>query len=175
MAKTTRKLHREYDNDRLVRKECRACATILSIDRFYVKGTKSQTNIDGYENKCIECHKAVWRKKAEDPEARKRWLLERIRAKCKTGNIPFNLTINDLDIPDTCPVFGMPLKFGISRGQSYRGPAEDSPSVDRIDPDKGYTKGNIVIVSWRANRMKMNASLNELQTLASFYTKLAAK
>lgn len=176
MAKTTKKLHREYDiSGTLIRKECRACDTVHPIDRFYVKGTKSQTNIDGYENKCIECHKAVWRKKAEDPEARKRWLVERIRSKCKQGNIPFDITIDDIVIPSHCPILGRPLKFGVARSQSYqrRGQGlatDDSPSVDRIDSTKGYVKGNVIVISWRANRIKGNATPEELRLIADFYT-----
>lgn len=175
MARTTKKLHRRYENDLLVEKECRACATNKPIDQFYVKGTRSQTNIDGYENKCISCHKAVWRRKAEDPEARKRWLLERIRSKCTAQGIPFDLELADIVVPTVCPIFGIPLKFGVSRAQSYNGPAEDSPSVDRIDPLKGYTKGNILVICWRANRMKMNASVDELVRLATFYQQLTGK
>lgn len=170
MAKTTKKLHREYnERGELVRKECRPCGLVYPIEQFYVKGSISKTNIDGYQNFCIECHKAQWRKRAEDPKARTRWLLERIRSKCRKESIEFNLTIDDLVIPDRCPILGMPLRFGVKRNQSYRGPAEDSPSVDRIDPSKGYTKGNVVVISWRANRIKMNATPTELRLVADFY------
>jgi len=46
------------------------------------------------------------------------------------------------------------------------------PSPDRIDPDRGYIKGNVIIVSWRANWLKSNATLDELQRMAEFYTAL---
>lgn len=179
MAKTTKALHREYDNEgNVTHKECRGCNKILPIDLFYVKGKKSQTNKDGREHRCIECHKAKWRIQAEDDTARVRWLLERIRSKCKKLSIPFNLVVSDIVIPEVCPVLGRPLKFGVSRTQSYerRGmapPTDDSPSVDRIDSTKGYTKDNIIVVSWRANRIKGNATPEELVMLADFYTNLA--
>jgi hypothetical protein len=48
------------------------------------------------------------------------------------------------------------------------------PSVDRIDNSRGYTHDNIVIVSFKANRLKSNASIEELQRLANFYGGLDA-
>ena len=47
-----------------------------------------------------------------------------------------------------------------------------SPSFDRIDPKKGYTKNNIVIVSTRANRIKSDATVDEIRKVADFYEKL---
>ena len=172
----SRALKREYDeNGTVIKKECRKCDSFLPINKFYTKGKVSVTAPDGYNNTCIECSKAKWRKQAEDPAARKRWLLMRIRSKCKKEGIAFDLTIDDLDIPDVCPVLGRPLKFGVSRNQSYekRGmapPTDDSPSVDRIDSDGGYVKGNIVVVSWRVNRIKGNATSDELRAIADYYS-----
>lgn len=177
MAKTTKALYREYDNEgNVTHKECRGCNQILPIDRFYVKGSATQNSPDGREHRCIECHKAKWRKHAEDPNKRIRWLLERIKAKCGKLGLEFDLTVDDIIIPEKCPVLGRPLKFGVDRQQSYerRGdapPTDDSPSVDRIDSSRGYTKDNIIVVSWRANRIKGNATPEELQMLADFYCK----
>jgi hypothetical protein len=176
MAKTTKKLYREYNDDGtlLVKKECRFCNSIKPIDNFYKKGTVSRTNVDGYENKCIPCHKVRWHEQAANPENRKRWLLERIRSKCIKGNIPFNLTIDDLVIPPHCPILGMALKFGVKTETMFREkrgvtvPA-DSPSVDRIHPDLGYVRGNIVIISYRANMLKNDATIEEMEALVGFY------
>jgi len=180
MATTTKKLQRFYSSDgALTSKECRGCQQILPITSFYKKGTVSQTNTDGFEHRCIQCHKQRWHEHASDPEQRKRWLLERIRAKCKKQNIPFNLTIEDLVIPDVCPVLGIPLKFGV-KGYAFRDrrgvqTPDDSPSADRIDPDGGYVKGNVVIVSYRANLIKTNATVDELVKIADYYSKLVGK
>lgn len=181
MATTKRKLIREYnDQGQLVNKQCGNCKELKPIDQFYVKGKISRNNIDGYGHKCILCSKEYWHKQAENPEKRKRWLLERIKSKCKTNNIPFDLTIDDLTIPDVCPVLGIPLKFGVktpSRFRDTRGvqTPDDSPSVDRIFPELGYIKGNVVIVSYRANLIKTNASPEELQLVASFYKQYCGK
>lgn len=160
----------------LTHKECGKCRQLLPITDFYSKGKKSKTNIDGYAPDCIPCHKANWHKHAADPEKRKRWLLERIKSKCKKHNIPFDLTLDDLVIPTHCPILGMPLRFGVKQASEYRNKKQgvplDSPSVDRIIPELGYVKGNIVVVSYRANLIKTNASVDELIKVAEFYRSL---
>lgn len=71
----------------------------------------------------------------------------------------FNIEVHDLTLPATCPLLGIPLLPFSGRLQ------EGSPSVDRIDPTKGYVKGNVWIISNKANRIKSNASLEELELL----------
>lgn len=59
------------------------------------------------------------------------------------------------------------------KGPLVRGAiAENAPSIDRIRNDVGYIKSNILVVSWRANRLKGDASLAEMQALAAFYAGL---
>ena len=70
-----------------------------------------------------------------------------------------NLTVDDITIPDFCPVLGIKLRQGSGHTEDW------SPSVDRIDPTKGYVKGNIWIISHKANRMKSNATLEEIGML----------
>lgn len=60
-------------------------------------------------------------------------------------------------------MLGIPLEFS----QSSR--TDNTPSIDRVDNSKGYVKNNIVIVSWRANRLKSDATPYELRRLAKFY------
>ena len=75
--------------------------------------------------------------------------------------LPFDLTTKDIRIPALCPVLGIPLIQGGRTG--------NSPSLDRIDNTKGYTKDNIVMVSLRVNRLKNDATLEELRKIADFY------
>ena len=46
------------------------------------------------------------------------------------------------------------------------------PSVDRIIPKKGYVQGNLIWVSYRANRIKTDATIKELNQLSKFYQNL---
>lgn len=165
------------DNKEVVAKECKKCAIVKPIDNFYFK-KKTRNTPDGRTYLCMDCHKAVWHAHAQVPEARTRWLLMRLRSKSKKLNLPFDLTIDDLVIPSHCPILGMPLAFGMKKISEYRnkkqGVPMDSPSVDRIIPELGYVKDNIVIVSYRANLIKTNASVDELTKVADFYKMLVS-
>lgn len=93
-------------------------------------------------------------------------LVNQLKASAKKRGIEFNLSTTDIDeigIPLTCPVLGIPLKF--HRGK----PQDNSISFDRIDSSKGYTKDNLVIVSYRANKLKSNATLEEMRSMITFY------
>lgn len=98
-----------------------------------------------------------------------RTIYNRLKASAKKRNIPFNLTLMELyniDLPLTCPILGIPLKFN-------RGKLEDnSYSYDRIDNTKGYEFDNIIVISYKANILKKNASNKELKALSDFYNEL---
>ena len=93
-------------------------------------------------------------------------LLSNSRQRAKRSNIENSLEREDIVIPDKCPVFGTPLV------REDRSTWQNAPSIDRIDNKKGYVKDNIVIVSRRANILKKDATIEELQKLAKFYKKL---
>ena len=80
--------------------------------------------------------------------------------------MPFELSEHDFEIPDVCPVLGIPLAMGVGRS----GPREWSPTIDRIIPSLGYVPGNVVVVSWRANRLKSDGTMEELARIVSWYT-----
>jgi len=82
------------------------------------------------------------------------------RAK-KTG-IPFDLHFTDLVLPDVCPILGIPLQKGEGRREDY------SPSIDRVHNDRGYVKGNVAIISWKANKMKSDLSLETTKSLVKY-------
>jgi hypothetical protein len=76
--------------------------------------------------------------------------------RAKDDGIEFTITKDDIIIPDVCPVF----KRRFLRKQGY--PTDNSPTLDRIDNSKGYIPGNIQVISLLANRMKSNASREDL-------------
>jgi hypothetical protein len=77
--------------------------------------------------------------------------------------LPFDLSPSDIIIPTHCPILGIVID------PSYTKRSDNSPSVDRVVPSRGYVKGNVVVISWRANRLKSDASVDELRRIASFY------
>lgn len=104
-----------------------------------------------------------------------RQMLSLARARCRKSGVEFTIGENDIHIPEFCPVLGIKLTFGLGKGEGQSVEARDSrASLDRIDNSKGYTPDNIVIVSYRANRLKSDAALDELLKIARFYARLAA-
>jgi hypothetical protein len=94
------------------------------------------------------------------------YLYKSAKRRSKKYNITFDLNIDDIVVPDVCPVLNIPLMLG--DGVSFDG----SPTIDRIIPDLGYTRGNIIVVSMKANRIKNNASIDELKKVYEYYGKL---
>jgi hypothetical protein len=92
--------------------------------------------------------------------------LDQIKTRAKSKNLDFDLDAEYLfSIPsDICPVFNCSLSWGVPKKTANF----NSPSLDRIDPDKGYVKGNVQWVSHLANTMKQNASKEQLIQFANW-------
>jgi hypothetical protein len=84
-------------------------------------------------------------------------MVYRIKHRAKKLGIEFDIEPGDLEVPEVCPVLGIPIMF--NRGKGY---SPTSPSVDRINPNKGYIKSNVRVISARANLLKSNATVEEL-------------
>lgn len=80
------------------------------------------------------------------------------KKRAKERELDFNIEESDIVIPKMCPILEVPLEFGTKSNYDY------SPSLDRIDNTKGYIKGNIQVISKKANTMKNSATLQELET-----------
>jgi hypothetical protein len=87
--------------------------------------------------------------------------------RAKRKGFEFNIEKSDIDIPIICPILGIPIFKEMSL-EKKSGPSGNSPSLDRIDNKKGYVKGNIQVISHRANTMKANASPQELIRFANW-------
>jgi hypothetical protein len=88
-------------------------------------------------------------------------LFMQIRKRCKRENIPFNLELSDISIPSHCPYLHTKLTKIGGQGRVWT-----NPSLDRINPSLGYTKGNVEIISMKANLMKAHATKEELISFA---------
>lgn len=91
------------------------------------------------------------------------YMLKRAERRAKEKGLEFDLTVDDVVIPELCPILGVPLVIGEGKG-----PKPFSPSLDKINPDMGYTKGNVVVISMRANQIKSNASLEEIEKVCQY-------
>lgn len=91
-----------------------------------------------------------------------RHMLIRTKTAAKRRGHAFNLELSDIIVPETCPLLGYKLE---RRTDGSRRKAPNTPSLDRIDSSKGYVKGNVWVISWRANHLKTDASLEELESI----------
>lgn len=107
---------------------------------------------------CKDCRKPVT-KKSWDKRSIEYKVFHRAKARAQQKGLDFDLSVEDINIPIECPVFKKPLSVGDPNW---------APSIDRIDPTKGYTKDNIQIISNKANRMKSDASPEELKNFCAW-------
>jgi hypothetical protein len=94
--------------------------------------------------------------KSHTPEYR---LLKDAKRRAEKFGREFNIELSDITIPDICPILGIKLEHGKKTS------TDNSPSLDRINPNLGYTKNNVRIISMKANRMKQECTVAELKRL----------
>ena len=158
-------------------KKCDKCNIEKPIEDFEKKrGTKYYTLAEEwkeaslhYRKACKECSKIIQRKRYNKYKNNNYFAFKcsRIKRSAKSKSLDFDLTPEFLSSiwTDKCPVFDYELD-----------PATDSvdpasPELDRIIPEKGYVKGNVVFLSRRANNLKSNASLEEMERLVKWLYK----
>lgn len=127
-------------------------------EEYYYNYRKKWYYSNHEENKEIKKNK---RKefRLKNPE-RTMFIAAKNRAKEK--NLDFNLELSDILIPEFCPILEVQL---VPK-------TEYAPSLDRINPIKGYVKGNVQVISRKANIMKNNATKEELVKFAEWVKKV---
>lgn len=140
---------------RLIMGACLDCKKL--IDKNYKEKNKSQIK---------EYHKKYARNNYSTENRRERYrnnitteLLNHAKNRAKRKNLEFNLKKEDIIIPEYCPVFGTKIGFHNKH---------DVPTLDRIDNNKGYIKGNIQVISSKANRLKNNGSIEEFLKIITY-------
>lgn len=164
-----------------VLKKCRTCEVLLPLDKF----CKSSATPSGKQGECKTCNTITRRKYREaDEEHAKEYrksyrnlnkenlryrlqaLLNTSKARAKEKQREHTIKLQDLldvfPLDGKCPIFGFDLCW------NSKGFRETSPSIDRIDSDKGYTPDNIQIISWKANRIKGYATVEDLEVVLSY-------
>jgi hypothetical protein len=114
---------------------------------------------DKYGN-CPDCRRIRGRRsRANNTE---RGMFQDARRRAAKRSLPCTITEADIIIPEFCPLLGIKLERS---ADGHGGPS--SPSLDKINPALGYVPGNVWVISNRANTLKSDATLRELQTLVS--------
>jgi hypothetical protein len=148
-------------------KVCDNCEQSLNLGKFSLI-EKWNINSDT-KNTCKKCSIKI--RQAE--KLNRDWkvdaaklLYSNIKSRCKRIGREFSIELEDILIPEKCPVFGFDLK------REDRQTWMCAPSIDRIDSSKGYIKGNVTVVSRRANIIKRDATIEELEQLFNYYKTL---
>jgi hypothetical protein len=93
-----------------------------------------------------------------------KYLLRLAKRRAKHKGVEFSLNEEDINIPECCPVLGIVLDK-TRRGERRGFPNPACPTIDRLDPSKGYVRENITVVSWRANALKKDGTVEEFEKL----------
>lgn len=158
-------------------KVCPKCGRLLPFDDYSI----SKTSIHGRRSWCKECVRQGLQENRDANRERckayyqnyyrevvranksaniQNYLYKSARARAKQRNIEFTIELEDVIVPDRCPILGIEMSFHINKKE------DNSYSLDRIDPNQGYIKGNVWVISLRANRIKNDATVSELRMIA---------
>ena len=167
---------------------CRECAPAYRKNRYYkdiaergqeIRERQHKTRKEWYRRNreaALASHRllrikngkkwdeAARRKHMENPAVN---MLANAKGRAKRYGLAFSLVLSDIVIPQVCPALGIPII--VSSGKC----TANSPSLDRIDNSMGYVRGNVIVVSHRANTIKSDTSVDELRRVAEFYEHLA--
>lgn len=152
---------------------------IENMDRFekYRKSEKGRASLKERTQRYLSTEKGQQTRKAwveanrtKINEAQRKYkytnptsiLLTAAKRRAKLKGWEFDITKEDLIVPDKCPILNIPI---FSSDEKH---CANSPSIDRIDSSKGYIKGNVQILSYRANMLKNNGTLEEFKLLVKF-------
>jgi hypothetical protein len=133
---------------------CYACHRELASPKFRDKNERGEAAQSRRRSKYIN-----------DKYGYIRAMWHRAKRRAESHGLPFTITRDDIVIPSICPILGIVLEI------AEKGPGNNSPSLDRIDPCLGYVKDNIIVVSQKANQIKSNATLDEINKVVEFYRK----
>lgn len=137
-------------------KRCTKCLEIKPFDDFH----KHKTAMFGYNTICKLCRESI-SKNEYASRSREQLLWERAKARTRINGREFTISIEDIVIPEVCPILGTVL-------EKIVGDSQTSPSLDRINPNLGYTSDNIMVISARANTLKNNMTHAEAVRLENF-------
>lgn len=146
----------------------------LSGDTYYFTGKpckhghiSKRVTVSG---NCYSCQQEAsnrcYHNAKKDMNKRKTQILTRIKQRANRNGIDFDLTVDDIEWNTHCPVFGFVLSYDCAD-------KDRSPSLDKIDPNGGYVKGNVTVMSLRANRAKWNMNLTESKKLYEYFLSIS--
>ena len=102
-------------------------------------------------------------------------LFEYAKRRAKAKERKFDITIEDVVIPNKCPILGIKIfkQWGLSEQNNLA--IANNPSLDRINSQEGYIKGNVEVISYRANILKKDGSSIEHMQIAKYMKNFTKK
>ncbi len=140
-------------------RRCSKCHVRKFLTDFYT----NSTNRGGYMLHCKKCQYLMKKERINSDHRFRLWTSSNSNAKTKGLN--FSIKITDIKLPVCCKYLGVRLNYNRT-AERGRLRTWDAPSIDRIDPTRGYVPGNIQVISDLANRMKQNATVEQLLAFA---------
>lgn len=113
-----------------------------------------------YNSNSKEYKDSVTEMRRNNPE---RVMLYSAKRRAARDKLPFDLEESDIVIPKYCPILGIELDY------TNKNTRENSPSLDKIIPELGYVKGNVEVISCRANRIKSDATIDEIEAILNYF------
>lgn len=155
----------------VLQKQCSMCKHVLPMEMF----NKDKTKLSGFRAYCKQCHakncQSYYKRDPVMIMVKKMLYSARYRAKEKglvfdiDTDFILSMVGKSAQFASHCPLLGVPLSWSVYRGNGRKA-LPSSPSLDRIDSTKGYTKDNVWVISYRANAIKNNASHEELTLIS---------
>lgn len=100
---------------------------------------------------------------AKNFSKRKHQLVTRLKSQAAFKNIKFDITEDDVEWSPICPILGIEINYF-----SLGGSKANTASFDRKDPSQGYIKGNVFIISNRANMIKSDMTIAQLERMITY-------
>jgi hypothetical protein len=147
--------------------QCSKCKEYLPVTNFYpVRGANpARKDVLGAKrnSRCRDCCMNTY----FDSDPRRK-LLYSAKGRAREKGLEFSITVDDIVIPEYCPVLGIKLQASVRTGRLSIDKLWFSPTIDRLDNAEGYTPDNIRVISHRANSLKNNATLEELKQIVEY-------
>lgn len=143
---------------------------ILKVNGFKGRNWLAQSKIQKGIMETKRLKKYGKKERLSKTEKKFQYQLGRVKARAKKEGIEYNLKVKDFfPLPTHCPIFNLRLNYFAKK---IEGDRDNWVSIDRIDPNKGYTPENTHIISYKANRCKNNMTLPEVKRLYEYLDKL---
>lgn len=150
-------------NETITEKICINCKQVLPIKNFYSSVLRRKKIYSNYSSRCKQCSAQYYKNWISTScQRRATVLLNTAKSHSKRKNTPFFITVDDII-----------NQYEIQNGKCYYSGRELSyvtndkniMSIDRINPELGYTKNNIVLCCWRVNKMKAGYTTQDFMEL----------